>query len=55
MAHVIAIKAMIGEKLTRDVPEVVRVNMEAESCNAVVLLCGIPLLQYESVQHDRHS
>ena len=43
--HVTSTRAMIGDTLARDVPEVVCVNMDAESCNDVVLLCGISLLQ----------
>ena len=43
--HVTTTRAMIGDTLARDVPEVVCINMDAESCNAVVLLCGISLLQ----------
>ena len=45
MTHVTTTRAMIGDTLERDVPEVVCVNMEVESCNDVVLLCGISLLQ----------
>ena len=43
--HVTTTRAMIGDTLACDVPEVVCVNMDAESCNDVVLLCGISLLQ----------
>ena len=43
--HVTTIRAVIGERLARDITEVVCVNMDAESCNDVVLLCGISLLQ----------